>query len=133
MTLRFQGREYTARFYEEDIASCRTECAFACTGVFFFLPLISAPDSRFGRYWANQGLIILLIEVAALVAWLIVGGLLGLLGTIPAIGILFRVLRILFGIALIAAALFYVALPMSFAVRGRAKDVPYFGFLRFFV
>ena len=131
MPLSFQGKEYTSKFRPEDARASRTEAAIACTGVLFFLPLISVPDSRFGRYWANQGLVILLTEIAALIAWLIAGGVLQLLGLIPYVGIVFRILRIVFGILLLLAVLFYMALPMSFAVRGRAKDAPFFGFLRF--
>ena len=130
MAFRFRGREYTARFHPFDIRSCRMECACACTGLLFFLPLVSAPDSRFGRYWANQGLIILLIQLLLLLLWLIVGGVLWLLSLIPFIGVIFSILRIAAGILLTSVALFYVVYAMTFAAKGRAKDVPFFGQMR---
>jgi len=130
MAFRFRGRDYTARFHPLDIRSCRIECACACTGLLFFLPLVSAPDSRFGRYWANQGLIVLLIQLLLLVVWFIVGGVLWLLSLIPFIGVVFSVLRIAVGILLAAVALFYIVYAMVFAARGRAKDVPFLGHMR---
>ncbi|MBQ4064633.1 MAG: hypothetical protein IJD10_00885 [Clostridia bacterium] len=131
MRFRFSGRDYTAKFREEDTRVCRIECACACTGLLFFLPLVSAPESRFGRYWANQGLIILLVQLLLTVVWLSVGGLLWLLGLIPFIGILFSILRWIVGILLAAVALFYVIYPMICAARGRATDSPVVGIFRF--
>ncbi len=130
MAFRFRGRDYTARFHPLDTKACRIECACACTGLLFFLPLVSVPDSRFGRYWANQGLIILLIQLVLLVLWLIVGGLLWLLGLIPFVGVVFSILRIAVGILLAAVALFYIIYAMVFAAKGRAKDVPFLGHMR---
>ena len=127
----FHGKEHTKRFHPDDIATCRAESACACTGLLFFLPLVSQPNSRFGRYWANQGFLILLGEFTALLAWLIVGWFLGLLAAIPVIGILFGILRVLIAVALCLALAICIFLPMSFAARGRAKDIPFIGFMRF--
>ncbi len=130
MAFRFRGRDYTAHFHKYDIRTCRIECACACTGILFFLPLVSAPESRFGRYWANQGLIILFIQLALLLVWFIAGGLLWLLSLIPFVGIVFSILRTIVGIALIAVALCYVIYSMLFAARGRARDIPLLGHMR---
>ncbi|MBE6621923.1 MAG: hypothetical protein E7630_03115 [Ruminococcaceae bacterium] len=131
MAFRFHGREYTSRFHPLEAKGTRIECACACTGLLFFLPLVSAPDSRFGRYWANQGLIVLLIQILLVVLWLIVGGALWLLSLIPLIGVLFSILRIAVGILLASVALFYVVYAMVFAASGRAKDIPFLGHMRF--
>jgi len=40
-------------------------------------------------------------------------------------------LRIAVGILLAAVALFYIVYAMVFAARGRAKDVPFLGHMRF--
>ena len=44
--------------------------------VIFFLPLLACPDSKFGKYHANQGLILLILAVAGNI----------ILGIIPVIG-----------------------------------------------
>lgn len=128
--LRFEGEEHTARFRDDELRGCRFECLCACTGILFFIPLVSTPESRFGRYWANQGLLILLAEAACLIVGLITGGLLGLLSLIPAIGVVFTVLSKLIGGVLWLTVLFCIVYALSFAVRGRAKDIPLIGFLR---
>lgn len=131
MRLILHGKEHTKRYHPEDIASSRIESICACTGLLFFLPLVSQPDSRYGRYWANQGLLILFSELAALVFWLLLGWFLGLLATIPVIGLLFTVLRFAVAVLLVLAPAALVVLAMSFAIRGRAKDIPFIGFMRF--
>lgn len=57
-------------------------------GILFFLPLVACPDSRYGRFFANQGLLMFLLSAIAgvisripLIGW-IVGGLIGILGFI---------------------------------------------------
>ncbi len=130
MAIRWKGRDHTRQFHPLDRRSCRLECACAATGLLFFLPLVSAPESRFGRFWANQGLIVLLIQVALVILWLVVGGFLWLLSLIPFLGILFSILRVAVGILLIAVALTYVSYAMTYAIKGRAKDVPVFGHMR---
>ncbi len=130
MGIRLIGRDHTRSFRKFETRGCRFESVCACTGLLFFLPLVSAPESRFARYWANQGLIILLTHLLLLAIWFLGGGLLWLLGLIPFIGIVFSILRIVFGILLLVIALCYSGYAMAFAARGKARDVPLFGHLR---
>lgn len=131
MRFKLNGREYTKSFAPDDRRSCRIESACACTGILFFLPLVSVPNSKFGRYWANQGLIILFVEILSLLSWLLLGWILGLLSLIPIIGILFAIAKALVAVAICLLVAFFVFLPMSFAARGRAKDTAFVGFMRF--
>ena len=130
MPIRFFGKNYTAALRKRGAVPCRPESAFACTGLLFFLPLVSLPDSRFGHFWANQGLIIFLVELASILLWLLVGGILSLLGLIPFLGLVFRFIRTIFGLICLFIPLFYVVYAMIFALRGQAKEVPLIGFLR---
>ena len=82
MAVNFTSREYTKKFHPDDTRSCRVECICACSGILFFLPLISFPESRFGRYWANQGLLILLAELVGLLIWGLIAQILSLLSLI---------------------------------------------------
>lgn len=131
MKLRFDGRDHTDKFRYPEMKRCRFECICACTGLLFFVPLVSVPESRFGRYWANQGLIILLIELACLICGFVSGWLLGLLAMIPAVGIVFAVLKKLVGAVLWLTAVLYIIYAVFHAARCRAKDVPFFGYIRF--
>lgn len=130
MGLNLKTREHTRRFHPDDIRSCKIECVCACSGVLFFLPLVSVPESRYGKYWANQGLLVLLFELFSLLVGFIVGGLLGLMAMIPFIGIVFHIIKIVAIVAICALNLFVIVLAGSFAARGRARDLPLIGHLR---
>jgi uncharacterized Tic20 family protein len=95
------------------------------------LPLVSVPGSKFGRYWANQGLIMLLCELMMLILGFVISWILGLLALIPFIGIVFTVIKVIAFVALGLVALFLIVLQGSFAARGRAIDLPFIGHLRF--
>jgi uncharacterized membrane protein len=107
------------------------ECICACTGLLFFLPLVSAPDSRYGRYWANQGLLILFTELVALLIWALTSWILGLLAMIPFIGIVFRFLRIAAAVILFLASLILPIRSIVCVSQKRAVDIPVIGYLRF--
>lgn len=72
-----------------------------------------------------------MFEILSLIAWAISSSLLLFLAGIPFVGIIFKIVRVIVGIAIILVNAFYIFFPMSFAARGRAKDIPYFGFMRF--
>ena len=131
MTFNAKRKDHTKRFHPDDRRCCKIECICACTGLLFFLPLVSVPGSKFGRYWANQGLIVLLCEIAMLLVGFLLSLALGLLAMIPFIGILFSIVRIVAFIALGLTALFIIVLQASFAARGRATDLPFVGHWRF--
>ena len=124
MKLRFDGRDLTDKFRYSEMRRCRPECICACTGILFFVPLVSVPESRYGRYWANQGLIV------CLVCGFVTGWIFGLLAMIPAVGVVFAVLKKVVGIALWLTAAFYSIYAAAHAARCRATDVPFFGYIR---
>ena len=131
MHLNANRKEHTKRFHPDDRRCCKVESACACTGLLFFLPLVSVPGSKFGRYWANQGLIMLLCELMMLILGFVISCILGLLALIPFIGIVFTVIKVIAFVALGLVALFLIVLQGSFAARGRAIDLPFIGHLRF--
>lgn len=130
MAVDFSAREYTRKFHPDDRRSCRVECVCACSGLLFFLPLVSAPDSRFGRYWANQGLLMLLSEIVGLLVWALISFTMGLLALIPFVGIIFTAIKIILGIAELSIFLFFIIRACTFAGKGRAVDFPIIGYLR---
>jgi uncharacterized membrane protein len=131
MAINFSSKEYTKRFHPDDARCCRVECVCACSGILFFLPLISFPESRFGRYWANQGLLILLAELTALMIGGVISWMLDLLALIPLIGIVFTILKIAVAIAFFLVIFIFAIRAGRFAAKGRAVDLPIIGYLRF--
>ncbi len=78
--------------------------------ILFFLPLIACPDSPFGRFHANQSLLLLIVCIAGNI----------ILGIIPIIGWL---LLPLFNIAVF---IFFI-IGLVNGLQGKAKRLPLFG------
>ncbi len=87
----------------------------------FFLPFITCPDSRFGKFCANQGLLALIgYLVIAVAFWL-----LNLIfGWIPVLGWIVALIGKLCYIALAALQIYNTFLAVS---KGDAKPLPYIG------
>lgn len=125
-----KGKDHTAKFHVKDIKANRVNAVIACTGMLFFIPLVAAPESRFGKYWANQGLLILFVETAAAIVGFALGGLLWLAGLIPYVGVVFRILRVITAVLIWCIILLYIIYAANYAARGRARDIPIIGYMR---
>ncbi len=98
----------TPVFDPEDIEKNKVVSALAY--IIFFLPLIVCPDSPFGKFHANQGLVLLIVGV--------VGGI--VLGLIPILG---WIIGIFFSIAIAVLAI----LGLVNTLNGKAKELPVIG------
>ncbi len=78
--------------------------------LFFFVPIVMHPESKFARYHCNQGLILLILELVG------IGGLAG----IPKVGPYLSLLCLLF-------CLFCTIRGIVLALQGKAKRIPFFG------
>ena len=107
-------REFTT----EDMEQNRTLAAAGY--VIFFVPLIWCRGSKLGRYCANQGLLLTIVYV-------LVSLLFNILGGIPLLGWLFRVVGGLCGLALLVVALLCAA---QLITNRRVVELPFIGFLR---
>ncbi len=104
-------QDNTNLYSAEDIEKNKVISALAY--ILFFLPLIACSDSPFGKFHANQGLLLLIVAVAGNI----------ILGIIPLIGWLF--------IPLFSLATFVFAiLGIVNAATGKAKELPLFGKFR---
>lgn len=95
-------------FTPEDIESSKVMAGLAY--ILFFLPLLACPDSPYGRYHANQGLLLLLLGLGGSI----------ILSIIPIIG---WILLPFFGIAVFVIAV--IGLINGFT--GKAKPLPIIG------
>lgn len=106
-----QNFDKNMEFELEDIEKNKTMAGLAY--FIFFLPLIAAPDSKFAKFHANQGLLLLILGV---------GGNL-ILGMIPILGWL---LMVPFGIFVLVLGV--MGLMNGFG--GKAKELPLIGKFR---
>jgi uncharacterized membrane protein len=98
-------------FDKDDIEKNKVMAGLAY--IIFFLPLIACPESKFGRFHANQGLLLLILGVAGSF----------ILGAIPIIGwILLPVLSIFVFIIGIMG--------LVNGLNGKAKELPLIGKFR---
>ncbi len=79
----------------------------------FFLPLLVCPDSQFGRFHANQGLLLLIVGFAGSF----------ILGIIPIIG---WIILPFFGLAVFILAIY----GLINGLNGKVKELPLFGHFR---
>ncbi len=98
-------------FSTDDIEKNKVVAALAY--LIFFLPLIVCPESPFGRFHANQGLLLLIVSVAG--------------------SVVISIINIIPLIAWIISPFFYLAtfalavLGFVNAINGKAKELPLFG------
>lgn len=90
----FMGADTTSGFDYNDLNSNNKWCyILAYVWILFFLPLVVCPDSKVGRFHANQGLLIFIFTTACEV----IAGFLGLFGGIPMLGMIFGILSGIIG------------------------------------
>jgi uncharacterized membrane protein len=112
----------TEDFDEEDIRQNKTMAGLAY--ILFFLPLIVCKDSKFGRFHANQGLLLLILSV---LGYAVISIITSLLITITWRS--FGLISLLYNIY----GLFILALVVYGAVNGlngKAKELPVIGKFR---
>lgn len=90
-----------------------TGISYLGTGLFFFLPLIVNSNSSFGKYHANQALVLFIFSIVANVAAQIVG-------MIPVVGSIFC-----WVIRLVCLVLMVCGIVNGF--QGKAKSLPVIG------
>lgn len=101
----------TQVFSAEDIEKNRTIAGLAY--ILFFLPLLACPDSQFGKFHANQGLLLLIAGIAGHI----------ILSLIPFVGWIFLPF---FSIAVLVVAV----IALINAINGKAKELPAIGKFR---
>lgn len=114
----------TAEFDPADIASNKAMAILSYFGLLVLIPLLAAKNSRFARFHANQGLIVLIAGVVGTIGQRVLGL---VLKYIPYIG---GVLAGLIGFAVSAVLLVLMVLGIINAAQGKAKELPVIGKLR---
>lgn len=113
----------TAAFDPDDIAKNKGLAALSYLTVLVLVPLLAAKDSKYARFHANQGLVLLLVEVA----YFIVCVILNLIKSfVPLLNIPFSIVTTLLEIALCVL----IILGIVNAVQGKAKELPVIGGIR---
>lgn len=95
-----------------DVSKNKVFAILSYFGILFILPLLCCKDSAYGRFHANQGLLLFLLEIAAAV-----------LGLIPLAGWVLSLLLYL-------SALIFFIIGLASAAQGTMTPLPLLGSIR---
>lgn len=125
-------------YSEEDIQNSKVYAILAYLGILFFLPLVATPNSKYGRYHANQGLLLLITSaILGFVGWLlqvivkaifhtelVYYGMHTGIRTLSGFG---SVLCVIIAVVVIAAIAALILYGMLNAANGKTKPLPVIG------
>lgn len=114
----------TAEYDAGDINNNKIMAILAYIGILVLVPIFAAKESKFARFHANQGLVLLIAEVAVSIILSIVGAILILI--LPILGIVFSI------VSWVAYVVFLVLAVMGIvnAATGKAKELPLIGSIK---
>lgn len=107
------GADFTDQMDPNDIQQNKAMAILAYFGMLFLVPMLAAPNSRFARFHANQGLVLFILDIAlsalaAFFSWVpFLGKIIG--GSVTAVGLVFTILGVVN------------------AANGQAKELPLIG------
>lgn len=115
------GDDITFRFEPEDIDKNKWVCALSYLFILFFLPLVVCPTSKYGRFHANQSLVLLIITAIGNIAFRIAGNILSVLHL--------RWIATLGGSMWALAVLAFMILGIVNVLGGKARQLPVIGWI----
>ena len=113
--------DYTNSFDRADIEQNKAMALLSYIGILFIIPLLAAPNSKFARFHANQGLVLFIAEIVLGVAVSIVSGIL------TAILWFLSIIMALVGSLLGLVGFIFMVLGIVNAINGKAKELPLIG------
>jgi Predicted membrane protein len=114
------GADHTSEFDPKDIAANKTYAILACFGILFFIPLVAIPQSRYGKFCANQGLLLLITYFAFGIVTSIISTIFNFLWFLSFVGVLVNMV-----LWIIPFVLFIILIVN--AANGKAKELPIIG------
>ena len=93
----------------QDVQNNKALAILSYIGLLFIIPLVAAPNSKFAKFHANQGLLLFLFDI-----------IMGIVAVIPFIGWLIAV-------AGSVASLVFMIMGIVNAAKGEAKELPLIG------
>ncbi len=110
----------TAEYEQEDIAKNKVFAILSYIAILWVVPLLAAPNSKFAKFHANQGLVLFIVEVI----WGVASAIVNLvLGWIPVVGAVIGLVMWLLGLVLLAP----MVIGIINAANGKAKELPFIG------
>ena len=119
----FNTPDTTSEYDPKDVSDNKGLSVLAYIGILVLIPIFAAKNSKFARFHSNQGLVLLIADVAVS----IVSGILNaIFGGIIVLGTIVSIVCSLAGLALLALAI----LGIVNAAQGKAKELPLIGSIK---
>lgn len=112
-------KDTTEEFDSSDIENNKVMGILAYISFLVLVPILGAKESKFARFHANQGLVLLIASVAA-------GIIIGTLGWLPLIGWTFDII----GVVIEIITVVLMVLGIVNAAKGKAKELPVIGSIK---
>ncbi|MCQ2424246.1 MAG: zinc ribbon domain-containing protein [Clostridia bacterium] len=103
----------TSEYTKEDVEGNKLMGVLAYLGILVLIPIFAAKESKFARFHANQGLVLLIVDIILAIVS-------SILGKIPLIGWLLGLVIDIIIIALVVIGIINVC-------NGKAKELPLIG------
>ena len=116
-------KDHTSEFDPTDIQNNKTMGILSYIGLLVLIPIFAAKDSKFARFHANQGLVLVIAQAIITTVLSITAVILGL---IPYVGwFLALIVRLLIPVVYIPSIIGIIN-----AAKGQAKELPIIGGIR---
>ena len=109
----------TGEYDPADIEQNKVFAILAQLGILVLVPILGAKESKFARFHANQGLVLVIAAIA-------IGIVIGILQFIPVLGIIFSIVGWIINIALLVLCIIGIVN----ACNGKAKELPLIGSIK---
>lgn len=109
----------TGEYDPADIEQNKVFAILAYLGILVLVPILGAKESKFARFHANQGLVLVIAAIA-------IGIVIGILQFIPVLGIIFSIVGWIINIALLVLCIIGIVN----ACNGKAKELPLIGSIK---
>ena len=112
--------DYSSQMDANDIEQNKVMAILAYIGILVFIPIFAAPQSKFARFHANQGLTLFIFEIAYGLIMTVLGA---TVGKVPVAGAIIIAVCGLVGLIW----LILIICGIVNAVNGKAKELPVLG------
>ena len=127
-------KDFTADFNNEDINQNKVTSIIACFGITFWVPFVFSGNSRFSRFYANQGLLVLIVSLIFTIPYALFSSIVNTACTVysfnassPSLSPLGYILDILLFAICYAIPIFMIITAIMNIRSGKAKNVPFVG------
>lgn len=105
----------------EDASKNKAFGILSYLGILWLVGLIAAPDSRYAKFHANQGLVLFLAEIAVNIVLAIIAAIFGVIG--HGLGVISSLLYFVVELATVGLVVFGIV----YSAKGMAKELPFIG------